>query len=235
MNKKKNFITAFSFVAFIVYVIVVLGSIAPAANDIYAILFTKEPWDTIRLPLVNNIFAVLIFLISLRLYLHSWGTDETFLIFRLRDYFNGFWKISKFLELPIRLAWLFMAAYLPIVFSNLHNELIINCSWTFYLAIIFVLILMWDIMIYFPLVKLYQSENRRHDQIKYFLLIFDVIITILFVIQIFIGKDWGGDYNNWKPFVYLASWSIIGFLSFIQIFNWGYAILKGKIEFRYIS
>lgn len=237
MKYTKNSVSLFAIVAFIVYLISVFVNLQAFSTHVNNVTDYFFP-----LMYLNVLVFFAFCLVGIRLYMHGWAVDESFIITRIMSVKPN--HVKHFFETFFRLFWLSLSAFLPFVFAKkyiIFNGWIIG--WDLYLLITFFLLCLWDII----LMKDIIMESTKHlsrvervkmtKNIKRNLVAFDVFMFVLCFINVLLWEI------NWRIIdPRIANWGFVWFviclmvivgICIVQIIIFVGEILKGKIEFEY--
>ncbi len=195
---------------------------------------------------VETVFSVVIFMfIGLKLYLHAWAIEETYFTNRIIAPIKND-RQRKYIcntELIFRFVWTTLIMFFPIYFSE-ESQMIkipflsyINVTWYLYIAIIFALILLWNIPVYIGFSELYSVRKIKIPQkITLYWFKFDIYIAIASVVLAsFINLNFQKQIESWGDIIFFFLILIISILSAFQILFFSKLIFSNRITYKYDS
>lgn len=237
MNIQKNGTSIFAIIAFISFIISVWINLSSISNNINNIISATLP-----LGHLNAIIFIFLMVIGIRLYLHGWMIDETFLIDRIMHQNKNI--PLKIFELIIRFNWLSLTVFLPFFLKettiNLNG---IDISWDLYLAILFGFLLIWGLTLKKKILEQavigYEENLKTQIQQKLKSTIFkqDIVFFIIFLVNYlmwnFVPDTISLDISNWRIIILVVSIGYVIGYSFTQIVTFIGEISKSKIEISF--
>lgn len=233
-------ISVFAVVSCLVYLITAIESGPSIGEQFKLFVFIEGKVAALKIPYLWIPITIFLTVIAMRLYLHAWAVDESPAHKRIREISGGKFNFKLLLEWIFRVLWVLMVTYLPSVYSKKQLIVVnVTISWELYFALLFFLIIIWDILMINYIIEFSHYVNKdnstKSQNIKdlrrtwfHFDLYLFGLTLFNFLINIF---EWQENWLNYKPYIFLVLLTIMMGICFTQIIKWGieiyYSITNG--------
>lgn len=236
LTHKRSSIPIFALCSFLIFIISIIF------EKVRLTLYVENTTDIIQIApyqVREWIIITLLIVFGLRLYLHAWAVEETFLISRILPNINKKYRTTfSVFDIITRFSWSMLIMFLPLI-PIIRYYISDDITWERYLTLIMLLILVWDIVTYYSGIKpMFKKDKRNIRKARKKWLVFDLIIffsflTLCIVLQFMTLQTELGVFLKITA-IYFIVIAILVFCS-IQIWTFGVELLRNKLKFIYLT